>query len=141
MKYRVGIFFGFLAFVSVFLIDQGWISYGNKKYLNEISITELKERLSNDEIVVLISTSDSECNVCTKVYPKMKRIANKVEHTVYYVDISNISTDEIQIIPEFSQEYNINSIPTLLHYKEGKLVYNITGDLEEKSIKNYITGR
>ena len=79
------------------------------------------------------------CPYCREFAPKLKEASRSINATIYYIDTEN-KTDELA---KFAEQYHIDSIPTLLVFKDGQLQDTLSNssdislnDLEE-FLKNY----
>ena len=57
------------------------------------------------------------CPYCREFAPKLRKAARSINARVYYIDTEN-KTDELA---KFAEQYHIDSIPTLLVFKDGQL--------------------
>ena len=57
------------------------------------------------------------CPYCREFAPKLRKAARSINATIYYIDTEN-KTDELA---KFAEQYHIDSIPTLLVFKDGQL--------------------
>ena len=57
------------------------------------------------------------CPYCREFAPKLKEAAKSINARIYYIDTEN-KTDELA---KFAEQYHIDSIPTLLVFKDGQL--------------------
>ena len=57
------------------------------------------------------------CPYCREFAPKLKEASSSINATIYYIDTEN-KTDELA---KFAEQYHIDSIPTLLVFKDGQL--------------------
>ena len=57
------------------------------------------------------------CPYCREFAPKLKEASKSINARIYYIDTEN-KTDELT---KFAEQYHIDSIPTLLVFKDGQL--------------------
>ena len=62
------------------------------------------------------------CPYCREFAPKLKEASRSSNATIYYIDTEN-KTDELA---KFAEQYHIDSIPTLLIFKDGQLQENLS---------------
>lgn len=60
------------------------------------------------------------CGYCRRLRPILMKIADEVDVPIY-----GINTDED---PELAKRYDVDTIPTLIFFKDGKLADRIIGD-------------
>lgn len=99
----------------------------------EINLTNQnfdKEVIESDK-TVLVDFWATWCGPCQMLSPILSEIA---EHHREKIKVCKVNVDEYR---ELAVKYQISSIPTLLVFKEGKIVNTLTGfctkkELEEK---------
>ena len=62
------------------------------------------------------------CPYCREFAPKLREASRSSNATIYYIDTEN-KTDELA---KFAEQYHIDSIPTLLIFKDGQLQENLS---------------
>ena len=79
------------------------------------------------------------CSYCREFAPKLKQAAGSINATIYYINTENKTKE----LAKFAEQYHINSIPTLLVFKDGQLQETLSNssdislnDLEE-FLKNH----
>lgn len=77
--------------------------------MNVISSNDEFDKLIKYEKKIFFKFTASWCNPCKQIKPHLEKMANK--HIICTVDI-----DEH---PDIADKYNINSIPTILYFKNG----------------------
>ena len=102
--------------------------------LQEISYKEIKEKVNNNEDMILI-VSRSTCSHCMEYKPKVEQIARKNNIIVYYIDYDNETKENEE---KFLEEFNLDgSTPITLFIKEGKetsIFKRLEGDVEKDII-------
>ena len=84
------------------------------------TLTEDKVQSQINEGIVAIDCFTSWCNPCKMMDPIMEEVAISTEKAKFY----KINVEDT---PEFSGEFSIASVPTVLFFKEGKLVKTVSG--------------
>ena len=76
------------------------------------------------------------CPYCREFAPKLKEAAKSINTTIYYIDTEN-KTDELA---KFAEQYHIDSIPTLLVFKDGQLQETLTNssDIDLNDLKEFL---
>lgn len=77
--------------------------------------------LTKKESIVLIDFYANWCGPCKMLTPVLEQFAEK---TAGEVEIYKVDVDEN---PELCGQFNISSIPTLLFFKNGKLIFKELG--------------
>lgn len=62
-------------------------------------------------------------------------LLNEIEPEISDVTFAKVNIDDNQ---ELAVEYKISSIPTLVHYKNGKIVNTMAGFTSKEHLKNWI---
>ena len=75
------------------------------------------------------------CPYCREFAPKLRKAARSINATIYYIDTEN-KTDELT---KFAEQYHIDSIPTLLVFKDGQLQETLSNssDISLNDLKEF----
>ena len=75
------------------------------------------------------------CPYCREFAPKLRKAARSINATIYYIDTEN-KTDELA---KFAEQYHIDSIPTLLVFKDGQLQETLSNssDINLNDLKEF----
>ena len=76
------------------------------------------------------------CPYCREFAPKLRKAARSINATIYYIDTEN-KTDELA---KFAEQYHIDSIPTLLVFKDGQLQETLSNssDISLNDLKEFL---
>ena len=76
------------------------------------------------------------CPYCREFAPKLKEASRSINATIYYIDTEN-KTDELT---KFAEQYHIDSIPTLLVFKDGQLQETLSNssDINLNDLKEFL---
>ena len=97
--------------------------------VSEIKENEFKEGIKDG--VVLVDCYASWCGPCKMLSPIIDEVSEEETNVNFYkLDVDNAE--------DISKEYNIMSIPTLLVFKDGKLVNKGLGLMSKDDIKELI---
>lgn len=116
------------GFTKIYILAPGisaWIGAGypvevatvNK---NRILLADFKTALKSQEYV-LVDFGSNYCPPCKKVIPVLDSINSKAENNIKTILV------EIDANPEIIKDFKITSIPTLILYKNGELIWKKTG--------------
>ena len=83
--------------------------------------------------LVLVDFYATWCGPCAKQTEELERFVSS--RSVKSCNIVKVNVDET---PELANEYNIESIPTLILFKEGKIVKEHIGLMRAEEIENMI---
>ena len=96
-------------------------------------VTEVKDATFEEFIkkhkVAVIDCWAPWCGPCRAIAPKVEELAKEMEGKVGF---GKLNTDENEAIP---MKYNITAIPTLLVFKDGKLVDKMIGAGSKEMMK------
>lgn len=103
--------------------------------MKEIMDSNFKEEVQNQSGVVVVDFWASWCGPCKMLSPVIEELSNEMTIAKF----TKVNVDEN---PQSSQNFNIASIPTLLVFKDGKVVDTMVGfrpkaELEQL-VKKYI---
>ena len=85
------------------------------------SLTEIEfEKLINSEELTIVDFSATWCMPCRMLAQILEQVANKMDNVSFF----NIDIDDSE---EIAQRYRIFSVPTLLAFKEGKVIDSLVG--------------
>lgn len=75
------------------------------------------------------------CPYCREFAPKLKEASKSINARIYYIDTEN-KTDELT---KFAEQYHIDSIPTLLVFKDGQLQETLSNssDISLNDLKEF----
>ena len=88
--------------------------------MSEINLTNqnFEEKVLKSEIPVLVDFFATWCGPCKMLAPVIAELAEKYEGKV---KVGKVNVDEEN---ELAMKYQISSIPTLVLFKEGKIIKN-----------------
>lgn len=90
---------------------------------------------SNQDHVIVVDFFD-DCDHCSQMNSKLDEYSNWYQNQSKPVDFYKVNIDDKEL-KSFASEYSINSIPTTLFFKKGKLVDKVVGS-EPAEIKKVL---
>jgi len=132
MNWRRGAFFGaFLGLIFCFVTGVGGSSGMNQSMPN---VTRIGEAEFDAEVVhspkpVVADFYATWCGPCKALSPRLDKLAGSFTNEIKFV---KINVDEA---PDLSRRFNIQGIPTLLFFKDGKVVDSIVGLIPSDALK------
>ena len=98
-----------------------------------ISDSDFDEKVLNDKNIVLCDFWAEWCGPCKQISPILEELSEELQENK--ITIAKVNIDEN---PETPSKYGIMSIPTLLLFKEGKLVSTQVGLQQKNELKSWI---
>ena len=100
----------------------------------EVELTKFNftDEVINSDMPVMVDFWATWCGPCKMLMPTVEEIANEYNGKI---KVGKINVDDEM---ELAMQYKIEVIPTLLFFKDGKVVKKTTGVLEKKEIQKII---
>jgi thioredoxin len=100
--------------------------------LLEVTDANFKTEILDSKVPVLVDFWAAWCAPCRAIAPHVEALAKDYDGKI------RVGKCDIDSNPGFSAEYDIRSIPTLLVFKEGKVVGQIVGAAPKTKIEDLI---
>ena len=98
---------------------------------NKTSDNTFQDDISSQSKLVLVDFWAEWCGPCKHISPILEEISNEKEN----LNILKLNIDENPVTP---QKYNVRGIPTLMLFKDGKLIDTKIGSLPKSSLEDWI---
>ena len=98
---------------------------------NKTSDSTFQDDISSQSNLVLVDFWAELCGPCKQISTILEEIANEKEN----LNILKLNIDENPATP---QKYNVRGIPTLMLFKDGKLIDTKIGSLPKSSLEDWI---
>ncbi len=98
---------------------------------NKTSDSTFQDDISSQSKLVLVDFWAEWCGPCKQITPILEEISNEKEN----LNILKLNIDENPVTP---QKYNVRGIPTLMLFKDGKLIDTKIGSLPKSSLEDWI---
>ena len=98
---------------------------------NKTSDSTFQDDISSQSNLVLVDFWAEWCGPCKQISPILEEIANEKDN----LNILKLNIDENPVTP---QKYNVRGIPTLMLFKDGKLIDTKIGSLPKSSLEDWI---
>ena len=98
---------------------------------NKTSDSTFLDDISSQSNLVLVDFWAEWCGPCKQISPILEEIANEKDN----LNILKLNIDENPATP---QKYNVRGIPTLMLFKDGKLIDTKIGSLPKSSLEDWI---
>ncbi len=97
-----------------------------------MSISDFEKNLVKGKLT-LVDFSATWCLPCKKLKPVLEKVGKDMENTIA------LQIHDFDENPDLASQYSIDALPTLLLFKEGKIVWRFVGVLEEDALKKELT--
>ncbi|MDQ7032049.1 MAG: thioredoxin [Desulfonauticus sp.] len=101
----------------------------------QVSDSNFETEVLKSEIPVLVDFWAPWCGPCRAIAPVIDELANEYAGQVKIV---KMNVDENTVIPG---KYGIRAIPTLILFKDGQVIEQVTGAVSKSSLKNMIESK
>lgn len=133
---EIGIFIAILGVITFFYYFNG--SKETKDETNEVGIIKItdenfKEEVLDSVVPVVLEFSSNMCPPCLTMVPTLISIAKNNEDIK--VATINISDDDTK---KTSEEYMVSATPTIMVFKDGKVIESFIGATNEETIMGAI---
>jgi len=98
---------------------------------NKTSDSTFQDDISSQSNLVLVDFWAEWCGPCKQISPILEEIANEKDN----LNILKLNIDENPVTP---QKYNVRGIPTLMLFKDSKLIDTKIGSLPKSSLEDWI---
>jgi len=86
-----------------------------------MTLLSLKQLLSEETRLVVIDFYAEWCGPCKRIAPEIEQLENKYNHRIL---VLKINVDECE---DIAAEFAIQSMPTILFIKEGRILDTVVG--------------
>ena len=120
-----------LLTLSILFTTQQLTAKENRLF--QLTASNTLSTLIKSKKPVLIKFWAPWCKPCRKMTPKYKKAAQKFTGKVMFAELN------IDKHPSVASKYRVRSIPTLILFKNNKIIKRETGSLSQKGIENFVT--
>ena len=135
-----------LCFVNprILVSNNNTLVYRSSEYVQatrhfvELDNTRIQEEMKDlKRQLRFVYIGRETCPYCREFAPKLRKAERSINTTIYYIDTKN-KTDELA---KFAEQYHIDSIPTLLVFKDGQLQETLSNssDISLNDLKEFLT--
>lgn len=131
-KYIITFIIGIIILLLLIIYGISYFSNGN---LKELKSNDVIEKIKNKEDFVLC-IAQTTCSHCEMYKPKLKKIANKYDIFIYYINIDKLTKEEEK---EFNKYIYTDGTPVTIFFKNGEeetTANRINGNASSKKIEN-----
>ena len=99
--------------------------------INKTTDSTFQDDISSQSNLLLVDFWAEWCGPCKQISPILEEISNEKDN----LNILKLNIDEN---PDTPQKYNVRGIPTLMLFKDGKLIDTKIGSLPKSSLEDWI---
>ncbi|CDW60126.1 thioredoxin, mitochondrial [Trichuris trichiura] len=93
---------------------------------------DFKERVLNSDRPVAVQFHADWCGPCKLLGPRLESIVDNTEGDVL---LARLNVDDCA---DLAMEYGVQSIPTVLGFRDGEIVEKIVGVVDDETIRNFV---
>lgn len=91
-----------------------------------------KEEVLNSNIPAIVKLSADWCPYCRKFAPVFDKVSAEYEGKVKFIAM------DVDLSPETPKEYKVNTIPTVIIFRDGEKVNEYINPQTEEVLKNFL---
>jgi thioredoxin len=121
--------------IKTLLIGSALLSTQNllaNEGLVKLTATNYLSKLITSKTPVLIKFWAPWCRPCRKMTPEYKKASKAFKGKVLF---SELNVDKY---PDIAGRYNVHSIPTMILFKNNKIIEKATGSLDKEGIEAFV---
>ena len=99
---------------------------------HKITDSNFDEEINNSQIPILVDFWAEWCGPCKQIGPILEQIGNEKKDKL---KILKLNVDEN---PEIPQKFGVRGIPTLMLFKDGKLIDTKVGSLPKDMLESWL---
>ena len=99
--------------------------------LEHLSKANFNEKTNSADQVVVVDFFATWCGPCKMLTPVLEKAADELTNVPFY----KVDIDEEM---ELANQYKIMTVPTLLFFKDGKLVFQNSGVINRKQLESML---
>lgn len=100
----------------------------------DVDTERLEKNIRGNDIPVVVDFWAPWCGPCRMMAPSYARVAAQFEPKVRLLKL------DTQDNPVVAEKYNIQAIPTLILFRNGRAVDRVSGALDDRRLQQWITG-
>ncbi|HEY5523993.1 MAG TPA: thioredoxin [Clostridium sp.] len=100
--------------------------------VNVVNSNEFVEKVENTKGVVVVDFSATWCGPCKMLAPVFEAASNKMGDKAKFFKV------DIDECGNIAQKYRISAVPTMIIFKDGAPVENLSGFMPEQNITNKV---
>ena len=94
---------------------------------------DFKEKVINSQIPVIVDFSATWCGPCKILGPRLEAAVAATNSKV------NLAIVDIDVNSDLAMDYEVQAVPTVVAFKEGKMIDKFIGLLDEDRLNAFVT--
>lgn len=99
-----------------------------------INVAEFEKKILNKEDIIVIVT-EATCYFCLEYEPIVEEVLQEQEKTIYEIDITHLSTEEVT---RFREYYAFTTMPTIFTVKDGVVKNELIGSQDKETLSEWL---
>ena len=99
--------------------------------IEKVTKKDFEEKVLKEKLLVVVKFTADWCMPCKMIEPHLKKLAQEYDGKIKFYEIDVEDEENSEIVTK----YDITNLPTLLIFKEGKIISSIVGFLNYNSLK------
>ena len=104
----------------------------NLNFMQDLTDQNFEQEIRNAEKPVLVDFMAIWCPPCLALSPVLEKLEKEFEGKIIFAKVN------VDVAPKISQKYEINPIPTVILFKEGKPTNRFFGVKSEEAIREWL---
>ncbi len=97
--------------------------------VKQISVNEFAQEVEQARMPVVVDFFATWCGPCKVLSPRLDKVAASMTKQVRFIKV------DIDQSPQLAERFHIEGVPTLLMFRQGKLVDTVVGLLPEAALR------
>lgn len=133
MDWKHGAVLGCVMGLCAFLVDGGSSgSFPETKNMTQVGDTNFEAMVVNSGKPVVVDFYGTWCGPCKILTPRLDALARDYGGKIRFVGV------DVDKAPSTAAKYNVEGVPTVLFFRNGRIVDAFTGIVPEKTLRAHL---